>query len=401
MVVETAGQGTDTVQSLINSYTLGADVENLIFTGVGNFTGTGNALDNVITGGALNDTLSGGGGNDTLNGGAGNDTLDGGTGNDVMIGGIGNDVYVVDSVGDVVTELPGGGTDLVQTTLASYVLGSDVEDLTFTGIGGFTGTGNALANTITGGTGADTLSGGGGNDTLVGGAGADVLEGGTGSDTLQGGADSDTATYLHAVGGIYADLGVNNAFARETSLTVGTVAVVGGASASVLSSDTLQSIENLTGSDFGDRLVGSNAANILSGGGGADILQGGGGADLLTGGSGADVFVYTALSDSTVLAAGRDTILDFTSGSDKIDLRAIDANTRLGGDQAFTFIGGGAFTGSTAMNAFQQSQHAGELHIVAGVLSGDVNGDGIADFAILLSNVNGVTPTLQAADIVL
>src|SRR5438477_59509 len=80
----------------------------------------------------------------------GNDTLDGGPGADTMIGGTGNDTYVVDNAGDVVTENAGEGTDTVQTSLASYTLPANVENLTFTDNGTHTGNGNALANVVTG-----------------------------------------------------------------------------------------------------------------------------------------------------------------------------------------------------------------------------------------------------------
>ena len=166
--------GTDTVQTTLNTYMLAVNLENLTFTGAGNFIGTGNELTNVITGGTGNDTLSGLAGNDTLNGGAGNDTLDGGAGNDTMVGGTGDDTYLVDSAADVVTEAPGAGTDTVQTTLNSLTLGNNVENLTFTGVGNFSGTGNTLANVITGGAGNDTLNGGAGNDTLIGFGGDDT-----------------------------------------------------------------------------------------------------------------------------------------------------------------------------------------------------------------------------------
>ena len=117
-------QGTDTVQSSI-SYTLGANVENLLLTGTAAINATGNTLDNVLTGNTGNNVLSGGAGNDTLIGGAGNDT---------MIGGSGNDIYVVDAAGDVVTELAAEGTDTVQSSV-SYTLGANVENLTLTGAG--------------------------------------------------------------------------------------------------------------------------------------------------------------------------------------------------------------------------------------------------------------------------
>jgi Ca2+-binding RTX toxin-like protein len=202
-VSEAGGGGTDTVETTLASYALGTDVENLTSTGTGSFTGTGNAGNNVITGNATgsnllsggegNDTLTGGSGNDTLNGGGGDDRLVGGAGADTMSGGTGNDTYVVTETGDTVSEAGGGGTDTVQTTLASYALGSGVENLTFAGTGDFTGTGNAGNNVITGSTtGTNLLSGGEGNDTLTGGSGNDTLNGGDGNDTLSGGDGDDT-----------------------------------------------------------------------------------------------------------------------------------------------------------------------------------------------------------------
>jgi len=110
-------------------------------------------LNNIIIGGAgndtldgadANDTLYGNGGNDTLYGGSGTDILNGGSGADTMAGGTGNDTYIVDNIGDVVTESAGQGTDLVQTTV-NYTLAANVENLTYIGAGAFTGTG-ALAS---------------------------------------------------------------------------------------------------------------------------------------------------------------------------------------------------------------------------------------------------------------
>ncbi len=90
-------------------------------------------------------------------------------------GGEGNDRYGVDDPLDLVTELPGAGTDTVWTTLSSYALGANLEHLIYGGGGAFTGTGNALNNTLRGGSGADTLEGGAGNDLLFGGAGNDIF----------------------------------------------------------------------------------------------------------------------------------------------------------------------------------------------------------------------------------
>jgi Ca2+-binding RTX toxin-like protein len=173
VVIENAGAGSDMVRARV-SYTLAANVENLVLIGSKGFSGIGNDLANSLTGGL------------------GNDTLDGGTGADTMLGGAGNDTYFVDNAGDGVIENAGAGSDTVRTTRSSYTLGADVENLVFDGVGYFFGTGNALANSVTGGTGIDTLRGGSDSDTLDGGAGSDRLFGDNGNDTLTGGADNDT-----------------------------------------------------------------------------------------------------------------------------------------------------------------------------------------------------------------
>ncbi len=163
IVMEAAGGGADTVVASLN-WTLGAELENLTLSGTANLKATGNALANV------------------LRGNAGNNTLNGKAGADVMIGGAGNDTYVVDNAADVVTELAGGGVDLVRASV-SWVLGAEVENLTLTGTAAINGTGNALGNVITGNAGVNTLTGGAGADTLDGRGGADVLKGGAGNDT--------------------------------------------------------------------------------------------------------------------------------------------------------------------------------------------------------------------------
>jgi len=284
-------------------------------------------LDNIITGSGGNETLSGLAGNDTLIGDAGNDTLDGGIGDDSMAGGLGNDTYIVDSAFDVVIEKPSEGTDTVQTTLNSYTLGSDVEDLTFTGAGNFSGTGNSLANTITGGAGNDTIDGGAGIDRMVGGAGND--------------------TYL---------VDVSNDVIVETA-GAGIDTVLSTSNVYTLSAN----VDNLTFVGTGNFDGTGNAqANVMVGGAGSDILSGAAGDDTIIGGAGDDTMIGGLGNDTFVFAAGfgHDTITGFDAGATGgQDLLALDPSlginaanfnslveiTDLGSDTQVT-IGGNTIT---------------------------------------------------------
>lgn len=152
------------------------------------YGGTGNDLlrgfggDDFLFGQTGNDVLQGGAAIDNLFGGKGNDSLDGGAGGDYLAGGMQDDVYVIDNLKDKVQELTAQGTDTIQTSLRSYSLGANLENLVYRGTARFTGTGNAGANQMTGGGRADTLSGGAGKDILTGSKGNDLLSGGLHAD---------------------------------------------------------------------------------------------------------------------------------------------------------------------------------------------------------------------------
>ena len=159
--------------------------------------GTGNSLNNYIFGGA---------GANVLDGGYGNDTLDGGTGADTMIGGKGDDVFWVDNSGDVVSEMVGGGTDIVVSYVSYSLSGLQVENLNLQGTDDINATGNSLANYMTGNDGNNRLNGGYGADLLQGGLGADtfVFSTASGADTIAdfsaGEGDSiDVHAYTHGV----------------------------------------------------------------------------------------------------------------------------------------------------------------------------------------------------------
>jgi Ca2+-binding RTX toxin-like protein len=312
----------------------------------GNDSIAGTSGDDVIYGLAGDDTLVGLAGDDQLYGGDGDDTLDGGAGNDTLDGGTGNNTATYASAGAGVTV-----SLAVATAQATGGAGSDtlvnIQNLIGSGFGDHL-TGDGGNNALYGGAGPDSLNGGAGDDTLLGGAGAD---------TLVGGGGVDTASYADATAAVTVSLAVSGA---QNTLGGGT--------------DTLTGISNLTGSNFNDSLTGSSGNNVLIGGAGADTLVGGLGADTLTGGLGADRFAFRALSDSTV--ATPDTITDFTHAQgDVIALAAIDANTKVSGDQAFTLTA--SFT-HAAGQLIEVAQSGGWL------VEGDVNGDGVADFAIMV-----------------
>lgn len=171
------------MQTSLASYTLGANVENLTYTGIGNFIGNGNGLNNVITGGVGNDTLNGGGGNDqlfggigndTLNGGTGDDVLDGGDGNDTVTGGAGNDILVASSGNDIFMFSAGFGADQVIGFDADAVGGQDRLDISAFGVNAATFVGNVIITDV-------------GADTLISSAGAESIR-------LVGVADATTIT---------------------------------------------------------------------------------------------------------------------------------------------------------------------------------------------------------------
>ena len=141
--------------------------------------------------------------------------------------------------------------------------------------------------------------------------------------------------------------------------------------------------------DDGDTIWGMDAGDDIHGGAGADWISGGKGWDTVEGGAGADTFAFDD-GDFAKAMKFSDVIGDFSHAEgDRIDLSAVDAIAG-GGDDAFRFIGGGAF-----------GDHAGELRcqVVKGdaILSGDTNGDGKADFWIHLDGVHAVVQ----ADLVL
>lgn len=454
VVTELAGEGTDTVQTTLATYVLAANVERLTFTNGSAHSGTGNALDNVLTGNTGNDTLNGGAGADTLIGGAGNDsysvdnigdvttelagqgtdlvtasiswtlaanienltlsgtaaingtgtndanlitgnsasnvltglggndTLNGGGGNDTLIGGLGDDIYVVDAAGDVVTELAGEGTDTVQTTLASYTLGDNVERLTFTNNVTHAGIGNALDNVLTGNSGSDTLDGGLGVDTLIGGGGNDsyVVDnvGDVTTEAANGGTDFVTASLSWTLA-----VNVENLTLSGSAAIDGT----GNTLDNVLTGNSGTNV--LSGLDGNDTLIGGLGNDTLLGGIGNDRLVGGAGNDVLNGGAGADTFVFDTAPNAVT---NLDTVQDFTSGTDKLSFsRAVFTAFSSTGA-----ISSDAFWSGAGVNAAHDATDRFIYNTATGALWYDADGTG-ATAAVQVATLTGA-PTLAFTD---
>ncbi|OWJ63580.1 calcium-binding protein [Inquilinus limosus] len=347
----------------------GGDAEGDVLSGIENVYGAF-LVNDVLTGSAGNNLLDGRGGDDILSGLGGADILRGHDDDDILNGGDGNDVLYGENGAD---QLDGGGG--IDT--ASYFNRPEavVVDLAAgTGSGG-EAEGDTLVGieNISGSQGGDTLSGDAGANLLQGWNGNDVLRGRGGADTLNGGAGTDLTSYWGEATGVTVNL------------------ATGTGSGGNAAGDTYVSIENVNGSNGGDTLIGGAGANALAGYGGNDLIRGGAGKDTLTGGVGADRFVYAATADSTV-GANADRITDFSHAQgDRIDLSLMDANTGAAGDQAFTFIGTGLYTGVAGQLRFAVTAPG------VTTVAGDVNGDGASDFHIQLTG----TIALVATDFVL
>jgi Ca2+-binding RTX toxin-like protein len=326
-VIEAASAGADTVHASLD-YTLGNNLENLVLQGNAQ-RGTGNTLANRIDGNDMDNILDGSGGNDT------------------MLGGAGNDTYIVDSSGDVVTEVAGNGTDTIQSSV-TYTLSSNVENLTLTGNSSVNGTGNSLANVMVGNNGNNTLNGGGNSDTMSGGAGDDIYVvdvvgdvvnefAGEGNDTVQAGVNYTLSANV-----------------ENLTLTGGTIAISG------------------TGNALNNVLNGNSGNNTLNGGLGNDTLNGGLGTDTLIGGSGDDIYIVDTTTDVITELAGEG--IDTVSSSVTFDLTSrnnVENLTLTGGTAA---ING---TGNSLNNVL--TGNSGNNRLTGGAGNDTLNGEAGSD----------------------
>jgi len=288
-----------------------------------------------IVGSAFNDTLTGDGGNNLLVGGMGDDVLNGGLGVDtVSFADAGTEGVFVDLASNVAV-----GTDTGVDTLTGieHVVGTSFDDAIF---------GDSAANKFEGGSGDDVLTGEGGNDTLIGGAGRDILQGGAGADSLDGGSLRDGVDYSDSTAAVTVDL-------SKTGPQI---------SGGYASGDSLNSIEDVVGSDYNDKLTGTDIKNYMRGGDGADVIDGAGGFDYAEYlGSDAGVTVNLALAGAQVSAgdAFGDVLINVEGldGSDFADrlIGNADANG-LYGERGHDTLTGGASSDIFGFNTIALSE---------------------------------------------
>lgn len=283
---------------------------------------------------------------------------------------ISSDVAVTDE-GEIIvtwqsTNQDGSGTGVYMQRFASPEIGTEGND---------TMTGDGAKNFLAGWKGDDTISGLDGADILEGGLGADKLNGGRGSDELIGGLGADNLS-----GGRGNDKLTGDKGSDKLNGGRGNDKLFGG-----------DGDDMLLGGDAKDQLYGNKGNDQLFGDKGADKLYVSKGNDEYSGGSGADRFIFD--KESNFVGRGdTNKILDFENGKDLIDLRGTDADSNIGGDQAFTFIGGAGFSG-TAGELRATQNGSGDWQV-----RGDIDGDGQNDFTIKVIGFGGV---LDATDFLL
>ena len=385
----------------------------------------GDAGDDVVAGGAGDDVVSGGAGDDIASGGEGDDLIVGGSGNDTVTYGDSENGVNVDLANETATGqgndqvigfenvtgsdhddaitgddndnvlLGGGGDDVIDGGGGGDVVeGGAGNDVVSGGAGRDTVRGGAGDDDLFGNAGDDTLEGGAGDDSLDGGAGDDLLIGGEGDDAITGGAGTDTVDYSGAGNGVNVDLGAGTATGEGN--------------------DTIEGVERIRGSEFGDELTGDDGDNRIEGRGGDDVIRGGGGADDLRGGAGDDTF-YSDGQDTIDGGSGYDTVNfeDAQSGV-TFDPTTSDIDRVVGSahDDVFAFTdasNGETYTidGADGNNTIDLSNYdRSALSIDSSNNTVTVDMGGGESFTIEFENINHINavgvdgPTVSASDFV-
>ncbi|MDR6668853.1 calcium-binding protein [Rhizobium sp. 1399] len=354
-------------------------------------------------------SIATGAGNDYISavGSFGSVSINGGAGADIMIGGSEYDTYMVDDVGDQVIDLGGnfGSHDSVSTTLLTYTLGANIEDLDLL-VGDASGYGNELDNNLTGSDGNNILNGFAGNNTLEGREGNDrfLVTSDQSRNAIFGGTGDDTLVYKQGLGGGELPWAIdhgqsanfdgedgNDSAALDFSLAQQVTATVNGAKVvyDILGADgyhskvSLTSVERVT-------ITGSAAADTFYGTSGKDWIDGGAGADTIHGSAGDDGYVFDNTGDRVVdEAAGGGTDTIWATVSVNLNDNAFVENLRMNGAANINGIGNGLanmITGNAGNNVIAGGSGNDSLYGKGGADTfhfnemGAANKDSIWDF---------------------
>ena len=322
-----------------------------------------------------NDQIIAGTGDDTIYGGEGDDNIQPGAGDDKVYGEGGNDTIYLSSGIDI--EDGGEGIDTIifgpdQTTLpvtinldtGRYHFTSQIasvtqnlfsiENITSEGAADLTIYDTSGVNEITTNTGNDTVHSKGGNDIINTGSGNDTVYLGDGTYTVDLGAGDDIVYLTTTASSINGNTGTDEAIVRAfdgfvevySDLQFSTYFVPSKLTAQDGMDISLESFEKVTiDGNVAATILGTSAADTLVGDSGADVITGRGGADTLTGGSKSDKFIFST-GDTGITEATADTITDFSTGTDKIDIATVGNYVEADGTSTADFA---AFT--TAANA--------------------------------------------------
>ena len=312
-------------------------------------TFTALAGDDEIYGFGGNDQIIAGTGNDTIYGGDGDDNIQPGAGDDTIYGEAGNDTIYLSAGIDI--EDGGEGVDTIifgpdQTSLPQTInldtgryhytsqIASvtqnlvSIENITSEGAADLTIYDTSGVNVITTNTGNDTIHSEGGNDTITTGSGDDIVYLGDGIYTVDLGAGNDKVYLTTSGSSINGNTGTDEAIVRAfdgfvdvyVDLQFSTYFVPSKLTAQDGMELSLENFEKVTiEGNVAATILGTSLSDVLVGDTGADIITGRGGADTLTGGSRSDTFVFTS-GDTGATVETADTITDFASGTDKIDV---------------------------------------------------------------------------------
>ncbi|MBN2448010.1 MAG: hypothetical protein JXO22_14865 [Phycisphaerae bacterium] len=215
------------------------------------------------------------------------------------------------------------------------------------------------------------------DDTVIATDADDTLRGGEGDDSLDGGAGSDTADYADADSAVTVNLASGTATGGDGN-------------------DTLTNIENVTGSDYNDRITGDAGDNVLDGGAGNDSIYAGAGNDTVEGGAGDDYLYGEAGEDIINAGEGNDTVyggddadtIDGGAGNDNLKGDAGD-DVLVGGEGNDSLYGG---TGDDVLDGSEGNDYASYYYsntaVNVNLADGTATGEG-NDTLINIEQVGG------------